>query len=252
MNSRKTKFLSFSLTNDNHENIVNELVNKILIKEKSTLNCINPHSYTVSKTNLTFRNALLNSNYLIPDGVGVTVASKFIFRNKVVRVTGYDIFKSLLEQSAEHKFKFFFLGSTPQTLNKIQKKFTQENENLIYAGHYSPPFSESFSDSEIKKMVDRIKIAKPDVVMVGLTAPKQEVLSAELIKLTDASLYCSIGAVFDFYAENVKPANKYIKNFGLEWLLRLIQEPKRLWKRTLISMPIFIVDVLKFKFGAKN
>lgn len=252
MISKKTKFLNFTLANDNYENLVNELVNRVLVGEKSTVNCMNPHSYTVSKKNLLFRSALLNSTHLIADGVGITVASKYVFRNKIERVTGHDIFKSLLRQSTQYKLKFFFLGSTNQTLDKIQKKFSQENKKLIYSGHYSPPFSESFSEIEIKKMVDQINNAKPDIVMVGLTAPKQEILSAKLINLTDAKLYCSIGAVFDFYAENVKPANKFIKNFGLEWLLRLIQEPGRLWKRTFISLPIFLIDTIKFKLGIKK
>jgi N-acetylglucosaminyldiphosphoundecaprenol N-acetyl-beta-D-mannosaminyltransferase len=116
-------------------------------------------------------------------------------------------------------------------------------------GTYSPPFKDVFSEDDNEKMVRSINQVRPDVLWVGMTAPKQEKWIYEHMDKLDISLACAIGAVFDFYAETKGRAPEWVRRLGLEWLPRLINEPVRLFKRNFISSPLFLFYVFKQKFS---
>ena len=141
----------------------------------------------------------------------------------------------------------FYLGASEATLKKIEKRCNKEYPK-IKIRTYSPPFKKEFSKVDNDKMVDMVNAFEPDILFVGMTAPKQEVWVEDHKNILKASVICSIGAVFDFYAGTVKRPPKIIRDFGLEWLGRLVKEPERMWKRYLYFGPIFFYFIFLEKF----
>ncbi len=212
--------------------------------------CLNPHSAEVAEKDAAFKQALLNADLLVPDGVGVTVASRLLSGSIRDRVTGSDVFSGVSQRLDQQGGSVFFLGSTDAVLSKIVARMAMDYPNVDVVGSYSPPFKSEFTDEDNTQMIEAINQAKPDVLWVGLTAPKQEKwLYANMARL-DIRFAGAVGAVFDFYAGTVKRSHPLFQKLGLEWLPRLLQEPRRLWRRNLVSNPRFMLRVLKARlFG---
>lgn len=203
--------------------------------------CLNAHSFNVSRNDKHFRRALGSANWLVPDGAGILLASR-LFDGKIHRrVTGDDIFHGVMKELNQRGYhRIYFLGSTNQTLKKIEARVAHDYKNLTVCGVNSPPFKQMYSSSEINGMVCAINEAKPDVLWVGLTAPKQEKWLYENTDRLNVRFAGAIGAVFDFYAGNVSRAPKFMQQNGMEWLYRVYKQPKKLGMRYLKSNPIFI------------
>lgn len=212
------------------------------------LACMNPHSYAVSLKDPEFSKALHAADWLVPDGGGIVLASKILGGEIAERVTGSDVFLGVLEAlEREGDCSVFFLGSTEHTLDAIRLRIAVDYPNVRIAGTYSPPFKAHYSKDELDSMVTAINGASPDVLWVGMTAPKQEKwINAESGRL-NVRFAGAIGAVFDFYTGQVKRSHPVFQRLGLEWLPRLAQEPRRLWRRMFISAPIFLWYVLREK-----
>ena len=217
-------------------------------RRKYVINTINAYSYVLAEKDLEFKNALINSDVLLPDGFPIVWAAKVLNKQEISKVAGEDIFFHLMQLANQDAKKVFFLGSNQDTLKKIQIKICVEYPN-IKVDSFSPPYNAEFSAEDSAEMIEAINTFNPHIVFVGMTAPKQEKwVEANKNKL-HAEVICSIGAVFDFYAETVKRPSRFWIDLRLEWFIRLLHEPKRLWKRYLIYSPKFFIDVVKEKLG---
>jgi N-acetylglucosaminyldiphosphoundecaprenol N-acetyl-beta-D-mannosaminyltransferase len=219
-----------------------------LNKSKIIINTINPHCYCETKYDLIYKESLQRSDLLIPDGIGIVWAVRILTGKKIHRIAGADIHQHLLELLDKNQGKVFYMGSAPPTLKRIEERVTKEYPNVNVAS-YSPPYKPEFTKEENRQIIDNINAFQPDVVFVGMTAPKQEKWSYQNRDLLNTKVIASIGAVFDFYAGTVKRPGKFWYKLGLEWLPRLLREPKRLWRRNFISTPCFLWDVFKAKIG---
>ena len=204
---------------------------------------LNPHSYIISLSDLNFSKALKNCNVLLPDGTGIVLAARILAGRRIKRITGSDIHRILISYLDKTKGSCFYFGSSEHTLNKVKERLSVERPH-VNAGFLSPPFKPSFTEEENLSMIRTINDFNPEILFVGMTAPRQEKWVHENRQLINAGLICPVGAVFDFYAGTVKRPGKFWLNTGLEWFPRLLREPKRLWKRTLISTPLFLWYVL--------
>ncbi|HEX8910595.1 MAG TPA: WecB/TagA/CpsF family glycosyltransferase, partial [Anaeromyxobacteraceae bacterium] len=209
------------------------------------LACINPHSYVVAKRDAGFADALRGADWLIPDGSGIVLASRLMRRPIRERVTGSDIFFGV-NQALERKKggTVFFLGSTEETLALIGARMQRDFPSVRVVGFHSPPFKASFSQTDLDEMIARINEARPDVLWVGMTAPKQERWLHDNKARLEVKFAAAIGAVFDFYSGRVQRSSPVMQRVGLEWLPRLLREPRRLWRRTFVSAPVFLWDAL--------
>jgi N-acetylglucosaminyldiphosphoundecaprenol N-acetyl-beta-D-mannosaminyltransferase len=122
----------------------------------------------------------------------------------------------------------------------------------IKAGFYSPPYRENFLGVENEEILKHIKEFNPDVLFVGLTAPNQEKWLYRNKDELDFKIACCIGAVFDFYAGTIQRSSPFWVNNHMEWLTRLVKEPKRMWRRNFVSTPIFLKDIMLYKTGLKK
>lgn len=230
-------------------NITTHSLDEIDFKSNRIINTINPHSYCISKKDKKFNEALLCSDILLPDGIGIVLAERFLNGNKIKKIAGYDLFLFLMNKLNKNHGSVFFLGASNKTLEKIKSKSFKNFPNITF-GSFSPPYKAKFSDKDSEIMCNKVNSFAPDVLFVGMTAPKQEKWVHINKNKLNANIICSIGAVFDFYAENIERAPNFMINLGLEWLHRSLKST-RLLKRNFFSNPKFIFDVILFKLKIK-
>lgn len=198
--------------------------------------CLNPHSYVVARHEPHFWAALASCEVLLADGVGLVWGSRLIGLEPPPRVTGFDAFRLLCEEhEAAARRRVFFLGSNEEVLARMTERLAAEHPHLAVCGTYAPPFKPAFSDEEVRAFAGRVNAAECDLLLVGLTAPKQELLIERMIPHMRVRSVAAIGAVFDFYAGTKTRAPDWLVAAGAEWVYRLAREPRRLWRRTFVS-----------------
>lgn len=224
-----------------------------IIEGKVLINTINAHSYNTAQKDALFAEALKNGDYLIPDGASILMACKW-FKTKSRpkdRIAGWDLFSFEMERlegrckREKVRGKVMFMGSSEKVLAKIRENAADDYPNLDVVT-YSPPYKPEFSEEDNTAIVKAINDANPDLLWIGMTAPKQEKWTYQHWK--DLNIHChvgTIGAVFDFYAGTAKRAPQWWQDHSLEWLYRLCLEPKRMWRRYLLGNPLFLWNIAK-------
>lgn len=211
---------------------MNEVVTYILDnleKLKGKYICVsNVHTTVMSYENPDYLNVQNSADLRIPDGKPLSLVCKKRGFKEASRVTGPELMEELFRiQDLSH----YFYGSTEKTLKKLKQNLEIKFPNIKIAGMYSPPFR-NLDDDEDKKIIDMINKSGADILWVALGAPKQE---NWMFKHKDKinALMIGVGAGFDYHAGNIKRAPKWMQKLSLEWLYRLFQDPKRLFKRYL-------------------
>lgn len=234
---------------------------KAIPEGKILINTINAHSFNVAQKDELFSEALntvhgeklmLNESsecnkFLIPDGASIVKACKWLKAKSQPkeRIAGWDLFQIEMEKLNTKGGKCFFMGSSEKVLALIRKKATKDYPNVII-DTYSPPYKPEFSEEDNAAIVKAINDANPDLLWIGMTAPKQEKWTYNHWK--ELNIHChvgTIGAVFDFYAGTAQRAPQWWQEHSLEWLYRLIKEPKRMWRRYVIGNPLFLWNISK-------
>lgn len=223
-------------------------LSQLPLQKRCIINTINPHSYCEAKKDAIFTQTLLQSDVLLPDGAGIVLATKILTGLKINKIAGADIHQYLLEQAQLKGQKVFYLGAAQNTLDLIAEKIAKKFPGIKVAS-YSPPYKSEFSKEDTRLMLEKANAFTPDILFVGMTAPKQEKWVFTNKENIHANTVVSIGAVFDFYAGTVKRSAPFWIKLGLEWLPRLLRDPKRLWKRNFVSTPLFLYYLLKEKLA---
>lgn len=226
---------------------------KALPDGKLLINTINAHSYNTAQKDRLFAEALRKGNALIPDGISIVKACKYLnaISKPKERITGWNLFVMEMERLNAKGGTCFFMGSSENVLERIKRR-TAIDYPRITVETYSPPYKLIFTPEENKAITDAINQADPDLLWIGMTAPKQEKWAYE--HWNELNIHChtgTIGAVFDFFAGTVKRAPLWWQRHGLEWLYRLIKEPKRMWKRYLIGNALFIWRLITKEKGCQ-
>ena len=231
---------------------------------KMLINTINAHSFNVAQKDELFAEALQNGDYLIPDGASIIKACKFLGAKSQPkeRIAGWDLFAfemGRLEKKMEKgnsdatdkkmsggiRGRVMFMGSSEKVLTKIKEQAAVDYPNLRIVT-YSPPYKPEFSDEDNAAIIKAINDAAPALLWIGMTAPKQEKWTYQHWK--ELNIHChvgTIGAVFDFYAGTAERAPLWWQEHGLEWLYRLMKEPRRMWRRYVLGNPLFLWNVGK-------
>lgn len=219
-----------------------------LPKRKLLINTINAHSYNVAQKDSLFAEALKNGDVLLPDGISIVYAYKWLLRKKIKRIAGADLFHFAMTDLNKNGGICFFLGSNDYVLKAITERAKIDYPNIkLYT--YAPFYKKEFSKEENQEMIDAVNQITPDILWIGMTAPKQEKWAyIHLDELKVKGWIGCIGAVFDFYAGTKRRAPKWMISLGLEWLHRLLTDPKRMWKRYLIGNILFLYNIFKERF----
>lgn len=178
----------------------------------------------------------------IPDGGPLSSVGRKRGFQKMDRTTGPSYMGEIFKISVEKGYRHYFYGSTEETLEKLYQELTAQYPGIQIAGMYSPPFRE-ITEEEDATVIERINDAKPDFVWVGLGAPKQEKwMAAHQGRVS--GFMVGVGAGFDYFAGNISRAPEWMQKHNLEWVYRLIQDPKRLFKRYLVTNTKFIWNAM--------
>lgn len=239
---------------------------KSLPEGKLLINTINAHSYNVAQTDALFAEALVNGDVLIADGISIVWACRYFLHTKSkprVRCAGWDLFMHEMQAlNLKGKARFdgkapdqlpadaslpvvLFLGSSEHVLSLIHQRAAKLFPYLKIVT-YSPPYKPEFTEDDDRAMVQFINQTNPDLLWIGMTAPKQEKWAYSHWKEFDIHCHVgTVGAVFDFFAGTYKRAPEWWQDHGLEWLFRLMREPRRMYRRYLIGNPLFLWNMFK-------
>ena len=220
---------------------------------KILINTINVHSYITAQEDEAFAEALRKGDYLLPDGAHLAKACHWLKAKSrpKERIAGWDLFifeMQRLEARCKRdnvRCKAMFLGSTEKVLTLIRERAAVDYPHLDVIT-YSPPFKPEFSDEDNLAMIGAINHADPDLLWIGMTAPKQEKWTYQHWDELNIHCHCgTVGAVFDFYAGTLKRAPLSWQRNSLEWLHRLLMEPRRMWRRYIIGAAKFLYYISK-------
>jgi len=238
-------FAGTKIDNLTMREVINGIEELIQKEESSYVVTPNAAHIVLLQKDKEFKKIYQGARLAIPDGMPLLWGAKILGKSLREKVSGSDLLPAFCEVAAKKRYKLFFLGAGPGVAAKAARILTQKNLGLKIIGAYSPPFGFENDKGENRKIVQVIKEAKPDVLFVGLGAPKQEKWIWRHKDELQVPVSIGVGITFDFIAGTVKRAPEWMQKCGLEWLFRLCQEPGRLWKRYLIGNAIFVWLVLK-------
>ena len=234
---RKKRVINSLISIGNYEEFIENIIKLSDLVSSSYVCVANVHMTIEAYKDKSFSAVVNNANVATPDGMPIAKAIKFLYGINQARVAGMDLMPDLMNECEKHHKTIFLYGSTDDILKKIIKKAKKEFPKLAI-NCFSPPFRELASE-EKHNIVKMINKKKPDFVFVALGCPKQEKWMAEHIEKINSCMI-GFGGAFEVYAEVKDRAPQWMQKYSLEWLYRLWQDPKRLWKRYLVSNSIFI------------
>jgi N-acetylglucosaminyldiphosphoundecaprenol N-acetyl-beta-D-mannosaminyltransferase len=214
------------------------------------INCsISPNNYGLATKDPEFRKILQKTDFLVLDGVYFALASIFLLGKNIKKNQGPEVYKHFITRLNETSGKAFFLGSSEKVLKRIEDRIRKEYPN-VSVGTYSPPFKKEFSEEDNDAMISAINAFDPNVLFVGMTAPKQEKWSVKHRDRLNSNLAISIGNVFDWYAETQKAIHPFWFKIRMAWLVRIFLRPE-VFKRNIGNQMLFfwhlLLMILKIK-----
>ena len=219
---------------------------------KLLINTINAHSYNTARKDEMFADALRKGDALIPDGMSIVKACRLIKADYIPteRIAGWDLFSLEMTRLNNSGGKVMFVGSNDNVLGMIKERAAKDFPNLEVRT-YSPPYKAVFSEEDNNAIIDAINNSSPNLLWIGMTAPKQEKWIYQNWDALNINCHCgTVGAVFDFYAGTKDRAPLFWQKHGIEWLYRLIKEPRRMWRRYIIGNILFIFYIAQEKIEA--
>ena len=227
----------------NSTSFIKEIIDSIVSIPKNYSNRLvsatSAHGLVIGNKNPLFKNILDGFYYHIPDGQPMAWIGQLKGHKNMRRCPGVGTFGEFMKTSASLPIKHFFCGGKENIANQLKIACARDFNNINIVGTYSPPFK-PMTDQELTDLGLMINASGANIVWIGLSTPKQEAFAARLSNYCKVDYIITVGAVFDFFTGNLKHAPLWIRNLGLEWLYRLVKEPRRLFSRYAEVVPMFI------------
>ncbi len=240
---KTTKVLQTNIS-ETDINQVSEVLNS---STKNRVAICNANTLVRSVRNIGIRNSINNFTIKAPDGFPVAKALSFLTKQKFSRVDGYKVFLKTIENGLNQGTKHYFFGNNDEITQLMIDQLIERFPNVKITGYLCPKFMSA--NELVDKYKDEIESINTDIIWVSLGFPKQELFIDALCNEIDTTAnFVGIGAVFEWVAGTKKKAPEWVANLGFEWLLRLLQDPKRLYKRYLIDNTLFILYFLRQVF----
>ena len=233
------------LSTNINETTVEEVVKILQKKASKTVAVCNTNTLVRSYRNPTLQKKINSFDIRVPDGFPVAKASNLLYKNNQKRVDGYNIFHKTIQKGLKNNLGHYFFGGDEETVIKLKTQLLSRYPNINILGYSCPPVM-NFEDLIKENYISDLKEKDPDVVWVSLGFPKQEEFIELLLKNNNInSNFAGIGAVFEWSAGTKIKAPEFFANIGLEWIFRLVQEPRRLFKRYFVDNFLFIIYIIK-------
>ncbi|MFD2937181.1 WecB/TagA/CpsF family glycosyltransferase [Spirosoma flavum] len=213
-------------------------------RENKCISATGAHGLVTAFKEPEFKNVLDSFYWNLPDGMPGVWIGKLKGAKRMTRCYGPDFFRYVFEESASTSVKHFLCGGKEGVANELKDAVGRKFDNYQVVGTFCPPFRE-MSDDEFKELAETINRSEANIVWIGLSTPKQERFARRLAQWTNVHFIVTVGAAFDFHTDRVAQAPGWMQKMSLEWFFRLMAEPKRLYKRYLEIVPLFIFLNLK-------
>ena len=237
---KTTKVLETNITETN----INEVSKILNFSSNNRVAICNANTLVRSVKDLNIRNVINNFTIRTPDGFPVAKALTFLTKKKFSRVDGYKVFLQTISDGIDTNRRHYFFGNNENTTQQMIQKLEKMFPNIQITGHICPEYMTA-EELAIKYKED-FRSINADIVWVSLGFPKQEQFIEKICNQVDSNInFVGIGGVFDWVAGTKKKAPEWLANMGLEWLLRLVQDPKRLYKRYLVDNTLFVLYFLR-------
>ena len=243
------EIFGISFINGTFYKVIELLENAFLMRKKTNFSFLNAHSINLAQKNLDFKNALLESDYVLPDGIGVKIACMLAGFKVEENLNGTDFLPHLLTFLQKKKLSIYFLGSKPGVVERMCRKLAHTHPDLKIAGCHHGYQKNIRAELSIIKNINK---TKPDVLLVGMGSPLQELFVSRHKDILQTKIIMSVGGLFNFYSGDIPRAPLAFRKIGLEWAFRLYQEPWRLWRRYLIGNVAFLYRAGVWAFRRKN
>ena len=241
----KINILGVHFSNLDEPELLQFLDDRISKAEKTQVCFVPTNSILAARKNRFVLDVYNSADVVMCDGVPVQWASRLLGTPLKQRLTGFDFFPHFVQHCAEKNYSVYFLGAKEGVAKQLTAQYQSRYPGIRVAGYHTPPFAATFSDDQNKAMLSAINAAKPDVLFVSLTAPKQDIWIHYQLEQLNVKLAIGVGAAFDSEAGSLKRAPILMQKMGLEWFYRFLQEPVRMFRRYFIEAPIFVPLVIK-------
>ncbi len=213
--------------------------------------CATAGNVNLARSDPALRAAYNRSHLATPDGMPLAWLGRWHGHRNITRVYGPDLMLAVCDSGRAAGLTHYFYGGAPGVAETLRKKLCARFHGLNVAGTFTPPYR-SLTAEETAALRAAVAAAKPDVIWVGISTPKQEIFMAQHWQTLDAGLLIGVGAAFDFHSGRVVQAPRWMQRSGLEWFFRLCTEPRRLWRRYLVNNPMFVIRTLAQLTGLKK
>lgn len=248
--NQTNKIVDLNISTFTYNQVIEQIFSLAALRKPSYVCFANAHMAVEAHLNKKIADSVNNASIVTSDGMSVVMALKFLHKVNQDRTSGMDMIFDVVKGAEDNNFSIFLFGSDQSTLSKFKAKALLDHPKLKICGNISPPFTE-FTKEENNSFIEQINQSGAHIVLIGLGCPKQEKWMAENNMRINAVLL-GFGGAFSLYARKVKRAPVFMQKYCLEWLYRLTQEPKRLWKRYLVTNSLFIVYFFNQLFSKKN
>lgn len=243
----RIKFLNTEIDNLSMDEAIKEIDKLITEKKPSYVVTPNVDHIVKLEKDIEFRKVYKNANLILTDGMPLIWISKLYGSPIKEKISGSDLFPKVCNLASQKGYKIFLLGAAEGVASKAANNLREKYKGLNVVGTYSPSYGFESKESEIEHIINIINEKKPDILAVGLGAPKQEKFLFEYRDKLNVPVSLAIGASIDFEAGNIKRAPKWMQNTGLEWFYRLCKEPKRMFKRYIVDDLKILKIIFKYK-----
>src|SRR5208282_2122896 len=251
MTIERVNVLGVGISVINLPSALTAIADAVCARRKGYICVTGVHGVMEAQADKAFRNILNGAFLCTPDGMPMVWAGRLSGHSRMSRVYGPDLMLEVCAWSEKNPCRHFFFGGAPGAAEALRDKLTARFPGLQVAGSFTPPFR-ALNAEEQRQLQEAVRAARPDILWVGLSTPKQEKFMAEFLPRLDVTLMVGVGAAFDFLSGRVKQAPRWMQRSGLEWFFRLCQEPRRLAKRYFKNNPLFALKILGQLCGLKK
>ena len=251
MASQRVNVLGVGISVLNLRTALDAIADAVRARRKGYICVTGVHGVMEAQDDAAFKKILNGAFLCTPDGMPMVWAGKLNGHREMARVYGPDLMLDVCAWSEKNSCRHFFYGGADGVAALLAEKLKTKFPKLEVVGTFTPPFR-PLNPEEAKQLQEQVRAAKPDILWVGLSTPKQEKFMAEFLPKLDVTLMIGVGAAFDFHSGRVRQAPRWMQRGGLEWFYRLGCEPRRLGKRYLKNNPLFVLKIAGQLSGLKK
>ena len=247
----KADVLGVQIDAINMQQALARVADELLSDRKGYVCLAGVHGVMEARRDLALAEIFAGAAIVVPDGMPTVWIGRHQRHQRMERVAGPDLMLAVLSSPEFRERTHFLCGGKEGVAEELRDALLQRFPWIKIVGVHTPPFG-TFSPAEEKELIDKVNSVRPDVVWVGISTPKQERFMARYLPLLETRLMFGVGAAFDFHTGRIKDCPEWVKRCGLQWLDRLIQDPRHLWKRYLRNNPAFLYEIALQMAGVRS